>query len=394
MAEFELPILGPPPPPPAAVAVVDRGYENVRVVETGKAITVWYENRRFFNALDGLAEVLAIVAPLATPDASLNLIPLRDDQPLLELETTPRAVMGAATKGGRLEARILPPRNPPFDPLAPTANRADMTLQPALRFDQLSYSYLARADIAAPIGNGLRGVARLQAPVYPQFGFDPPTLALRSSGWMAPDVPAVFQVGTSANRAHLAGEVAYQVLGGYGFLKVKGALVQDAFPEFVAKAEARVPIWDLTLAGGWGQWPLGDWGPFFSVRRRFDRTMVEATVTKTHYGTQFRGTLGINLGFDPKPAPGTLRILPIGYYQMSYYATAYSAADPIQPDPEVDDFQDRLTPAFLEAHLSSLPWPEGSRDAPATPMPPVPSAPEVSSPPGPEGPGPRARTAH
>jgi hypothetical protein len=356
------------------VALVTEGYENVRVVETASSISVWCENRKYFDSLDALAEVLAIVSPLATTDASVFLIPLRNDQPILEVQTTPGAVRRAVSGRTRLEAKVLPPRNPPFEPLSSTANKADVALQPALRFDQTSYSYLARADVSAPIGSGLRGVARLQAPVYPQFGFDPPTLALRSSGWMAPDIPAVFQVGTSANRAHLAGEVGYQALGGYAFAKLKGALVQDAFPEFVAKAEARIPVWDLTIAGGWGQWPLGDWGPFFSVRRRFHRTMVEATVTKTHYGTQFRGTFGINLGFDPKPAPSTLRVLPIGYYQMSYYATAYSAADPVQPDPEVDEFLDRLTPAYVEAHLDALPWPADFRAITATPS--LPAVPE------------------
>ncbi len=359
MAFLALP-LEPPPAPAIATRLVDLGYENVRVVEASDSVTVWFENRRHPTQLEGIAEVLVAASPLATPDAHIRLVPLRDDIPLLTVETTPLAVGAALHARVPLAARITGPSAPPDDPLNPAFNRSDVALQPAFRFDQSTYALLARAEGYTPVGTGLRLMGRVQGAVYPTLSIDPPRLAFRSSGWMAPDFPAVFQIGSDEGKAHVAGEVGYQAFGGLGFLKVKGGLVQDRFPEFVAKAEARVPWLDLTLGGGWGQWPLGDWGPFVTLRRTFPRSLLELGAYKTHFGTHFRATFGIDLGPNPRPAPSSLRVLPIGYWQMSYLATAYPGADALQPDPDVDEFQDRLTPAYVEAHLGALPWPEGA----------------------------------
>ncbi|MBM3271211.1 MAG: hypothetical protein FJZ01_26560 [Candidatus Sericytochromatia bacterium] len=143
--------------------------------------------------------------------------------------------------------------------------------------------------------------------------------------------------------------------------------MQDALPEVVAKAEARVPVWDFHIGGGYGHWPAGDWGPFFSVRRNFPRSLVEASVFKTSFGTQFRATLGMDFGPNPRPAPAAIRFVPIGLWQLTYLATAYAAADELSPDPDIDDFLQRLTPAYVAAHLDRLPWPADIPPAPPAP---------------------------
>ncbi len=359
-----IPVFGPPPPPPAAVRLVELGYENVRVIETSKSLAVWYENRRHVYPLAALAEVLAAVSPGATGDAELRVVPLRDDMPLVEITTTPADVTTAIESRSRLTAVISRGTAPPIDPLNSAGNRLDVSLQPNIRFTQVDYAYLARSEFASQLGPGLRVLGRVQAAIYPTLGWDPFFAALRSSGWMAQDVPAVFQIGIDRGKAHLAGEVAYQAFGGLGFLRLKGGLVQDSYPEFVAKAEARIPVWDLQVGGGWASWPVGDYGPFFSVKRHYSRSLVEASAFRTNFGTQFRLTFGMDLGPDPRPAPSSIRFVPIGLWQITYLATAYAAADELRPDPDIDDFQQRLTPAYVETHLDRLPWPAGSLQAP------------------------------
>ncbi|MBM3270236.1 MAG: hypothetical protein FJZ01_21590, partial [Candidatus Sericytochromatia bacterium] len=214
MAFLAFPVLGPPPPPPAAVRLADLGYESVRVIETSRSVAVWYENRRQVYPLAALAEVLAVVSRIATPDAELRVVPLRDDQPLVEVSTTPAAVVRAIESGTKLQARVGAGVRPAIDPINPAREHMDVSLQPNIRFNQQEYAYFARSDLAAQVGPGLRALGRIQASVYPTLGWDPGFVALRSSGWMAPDVPAVFQLGLDSGKAHLAGEVAYQILGG------------------------------------------------------------------------------------------------------------------------------------------------------------------------------------
>lgn len=354
-----------------ALALRDLGYENLRYQAASSSITIWYENRRRPGQLAALAEVMATVAPMAPPDTTICLVPLRDDQPILSVRTTAASIIAARSSSTPLSASVAGPEPLPVDAallrmgsslavaeaLGSTFNNSDLTLQPAWRFNQTTFSLLARADASIPLSSGLRILARTQVPFWPTLGFDPPVGVLRSSGWMTTDVPAVFQLGFDGPKALIAGEIGYQVLRGLGFLKLRGGFLQDAFPELIAKAEASVPQWDLTLGAGYGTYLLGDWGPFFSLTRTFPRSRVALLVSRTNYGTQFRGTFTIDLGPDPRPAPAPARILPGGVFTTSYYATAYDGGKEISPEPDINDFLDRLTPAYVEAHLDDLPWP-------------------------------------
>lgn len=346
------------PPPAIIVRLGEVGYENLRLLEASDSCTVWYENRRHFSQLAAMAEVLAIVAPLATPDATLAVVPLREDQPMLRLLTRPEAVTVALKSRTPLAAEVVAAPNAPSDAFNTTALRTDLAIQPSLRFDQETYAYLARASWQSGVTRGISMIGRIQAPFYPAFAFDSPRVALRASGWLWPEIPGVFQLGWDKARPHVAGEIGYLPFGGVLGLKLNGGFVQGQFPQLVGKAELRLPWWDLIIGGGGGQWLLGDGGPFVMVSRTFPRSVVEVAAFRTQYGTQFRATFGIDLGYDPRPAPGVLRVLPIGFWQFRYFASAYTAAAPIEPEPSVDDFVDRLTPAYVSTHLDKLPWPD------------------------------------
>lgn len=356
------PLAAPPPPPSAAQALVELGYENVRARASSESLTVWYENRRRPTQLEALADVLTAVAMTATGDPEVRVIPLREDQPLLLLTTRPGAIARARVAGGWLEASVRREApDPPPDPLAPTFNHSDVALQPAIRFDQSSYALLARADACTPLGPGVSLLGRLQGAVYPQPGLDPPRAAFRSSGWMAPDVPAVFQIAFDGPQPQLQGEVAWELFRGLGFLKLRGGMAQDRFPELVARAEAHLPWWDLALSGGWGTYPAGDSGPFAVLTRTYSRTRLDFGAFGSEYGTKFQATIQIDLGPNPRPAPSALRLIPVGPWKFTYRATAYAGSETLQPAPDVDEFLDRLTPAYVEAHLDRLPWPEALR---------------------------------
>ncbi len=358
--------------------LVDLGYENIRAVTSAQQVRVWYENRRRPDPMAALAEVLAAVAPLAPPDATVSVIPLSDDQPLLDVETTAAAILRAEGQlvtpaasatlepgepapgtGHRepLVATIGPPIMPPRRALASTAETTDITIQPAYRFNQTSYALLARAYANAPISSGLRVFAQVQAPVYPKLGVDPAIGAIYSSGWLAPDVPAQFDVGFNGSSAQVGGEAAYEIAGGLGMLELRGGLAQNRFPELIATAAANLPWWDLSLAGGWGTYELGDFGPFATLTRTFPRSAFQVGAFDSGYGLQFRATFSIDYGPDPRPAPSTFRVIPFGRFQTQYAATAYQAAQRITPGPSVADFLDRMTPAYVRAHLDRLPWP-------------------------------------
>lgn len=341
-----------------AQRLVQLGYENIRVVPSPGAVEVWYENHRRPDPLEALAEVLEAVAQTTPPDATISVVPLSDDQPLLDVRTTAAAVLRAHDQHVPLAATVGGPIAPPPEGrLASTFETTDITLQPAYRFDQTSYALLARAFADAPISSGLRLFLQGQAPFYPKPSFDPLEGALYTSGWMAPDVPAVFDIGFNGNKVQGGGEVAYEIAGGYGELKLRGGLAQDRFPELIATAQANLPWWDLSVAGGWGTYELGDWGPFGTITRTWPRSELQLGAFDSNYGLQFRATFAIDFGPDPRPQPSEFRFIPLGRWQTQYDATAYQAAQTIEPGPSVDDFLDRMTPAYVAAHLDRLPWP-------------------------------------
>ncbi|MBU6429034.1 MAG: hypothetical protein KGR26_08495, partial [Cyanobacteria bacterium REEB65] len=247
---------------------------------------------------------------------------------------------------------------PPDHPLASTAETTDVTLQPGFSFSPTNYAILAVAKADAPISSGLRVFAQLQGSVYPKAAFDSPLGAMYTSGWMAPNLPAVFDVGFNGNAARIGGEVAYEIAGGYGLFKLRGGFAQNRFPELVGTIEANLPWWDLSVGGGWGTYELGDWGPFATLTRTFPRSQFSLGVYDSNFGVQFRGTLAIDFGPDPRPKPAVFRLIPFGPMQQEYDATAYQAAHLIAPGPDVEAFLDRMTPAYVQAHLDHLPWPD------------------------------------
>lgn len=353
------PLSSPPPPPPAAETLVELGYENVRAEESTGSLTVWYENRRRPTQLEALADVLTAVARTATGDTEVRVVPLRENQPLLLVTTRAQAIETALASRSALAATVRRDApSPPPEPLAPTFNRSDVFLQPAFRFDQATYALLARADTYTPVGPGLSLLGRFQASVFPQLGFDPPRGAFRSSGWMAQGVPAVFQIAFDGPQAQLQGEVGYELFRGLGFLKMRGGLAQNRFPELIGRAEAHLPWWDMILAGGWGTYPAGDSGPFAVLSRTYSRTRLDFGAFRGQYGTKFQATINIDLGPNPRPAPSALRLIPIGPWRFTYRATAYAGSEPLQPAPDIDEFLDRMTPAYVESHLDQLPWPD------------------------------------
>ncbi|MBI6546139.1 MAG: hypothetical protein HY692_05055 [Cyanobacteria bacterium NC_groundwater_1444_Ag_S-0.65um_54_12] len=336
------------------------GYENLRLNEASASITVWYENRRRPTQLEAIAEVLTVIVPLTGNNVLVRLVPCMDDQPLLTLVAASSEIAAAVTRRGPLKAQVEPPIAPPSPdtPVSPTWNHVDLTIQPAQRFSQQSYDLLARLELAAPVRAGLRITGRLQAAFLPRQNLEPPRGTLRSVGWLAPGVPAVFNVSLVAGGLQTGGEIGYELARGLGFLKLRGGLAQNRFSELIIKAESHLPWWDCVLSAGWGTYALGDWGPFATFSRTYSRSRIDIGAFRTHYGTQFRATLAIDWGPNPRSQPATLRLIPGGFYQTSYLATAYLAAQTLDPPPDIDGFLDRFTPAYLEVHLDRLPWPK------------------------------------
>ena len=344
-------------PVPVLDALEAQGFENLAIATHPASTTVWFEDRRSLDPVDGMGQILRALDRDTSDLENLTLIVCWRGLP--QLGVTLRLADWHAFRQGRTDAGPfarslsfdLRPPAPPA-PRNATAGRVDWQIVPGYYYSDRFEAFLNQ-DITVQGGPGWEGLARLRVGLVPDLSLKPWSAALRRrtfpsggqtlamlGGWTSP-----LGTGVSAEWAGLLDE-------GNLLWSLTGGAWTDRNPALVGQLEWRMPWQDAFLRGGGGRYPAGDLTAFVEAGRLFPRSLLAVGVFRSETATQFRASIATYLGGEQRPDPGPLRVEPGGWFGADYRATAPGIGSWPGPVPDALGPWTRMNPARIRRLVS------------------------------------------
>lgn len=336
---------------PVLDALQTRGFENLAIATGTTSTTIWYEDRRSLDPVDGLGVVLRTLPAPDTEAVTLVCCFRGEAQMALQIRWSDWMAFrdgrqDARTFAGGLSFDLNPPPMPPA-PAQAIPGRLDWQIVPGYFYSDRFESFLNQ-DFTAQAGSGWEGLARLRLGLVPDVSLSPWSAAFRRrlfpypgqtlaglGGWSAP-----LGTGLSAEWGGLLDE-------GTWLWSVTGGAWTGRLPALVGTLEYRLPWLDAFLRGGGGRYPAGDLTGFVEMGRLFPRSQLSIGAFRSEAGTQFRASITTYLGGDSRPDPGPLRLEPGGWFSADYRATFPALGSWPGPVPDALGPWNRLNPARI-----------------------------------------------
>ncbi len=336
------------------------GYENL-ALESGEGWKrIFFENKRSFLEIEALREVLRALA--GPPEEIVTLVVQNKKIAILALRFRQGDLFDF--REGRLSSEAFAEKlefpEPSTVPATSDSSlfRTDLTFtpQPALVLGKFFFfgNYEARS-LWAP---GLSSFVRLQTA---SEGFYPTVISHATLGyqnrWKDFSFAALFgRMGYDDYLTLLNGwdtEAEYRLFEGQLRLKAEWGQRDGELPQRLYSLNWHHPQ-DIALSGGYGYFPRGDRGFFVKAGRQFSRSQLELEAAQTRLGSMFRVGLGINPWPGLFPKPSFLRVYAPGWFTSEYRAGGKTAGVTFWPRADSDELFERLSPAYLRAHLPEL----------------------------------------
>lgn len=333
------------------------GFENLAIEDGEEALTIWYENRRFFLEIEAMGRVLAEASRDLESTQSIAVVPQRDRIPLMLLRIQVgdlREFLAGTMTPDVFRQRLTieaPPARRPEHRINSSLYRTDLDLTPGYFFS-VEFKGWVNGTVRTPIADGLAATARGRYYLVP-WGETGVTFAqLQGHGWLRPGVMGSWVAGRWSDSNYGAhGEIASQLDDGNWVWRLSGG-AGTVMPVLAATSiERRLHPLDVVLASGVGLFQGGDRAVFARFIRWFPRSTVEGSVWRSDLGIQLRMGLSIYLGPTPLPVPSTLRIFAPGLFMTDYRASSPPSATMPFPEADVDRIWQRLTPSYVRAHV-------------------------------------------
>ena len=345
---------------PATSALTERlvadGFENVAVQVRRDRTFVWFEDRRYLDAIDGLGKVAREIA--ASPFiGSVELVPLHEQLPVLGIEIPAEDLrqflnkrQSARAFASQLGFELAPP-DPPSGVANSSTWHSDLALTPGYAFSVHLYGYV-NPTLHTQLGPGWQAQGRLQLQFYPQGEISPDFLLLGGHRSVAPGIDGAWLMGRWDDQ-HYGGvaELAGLLGGGDWQWHLQAGLVTDSDASAIASMDYHFPWLDTFTRFGAGFYPAGDRCAFVTFGRLFPRSEVEAGYYRSDFGNQLRATITTYLGPDVRPIPGPLRFEGLGSFSADYRASAPKGGTSFWPEPDAGEAWTRLTPDNIRRHL-------------------------------------------
>ena len=333
------------------------GFENLAVEDGEEALTIWYENRRFFLEIEAMGRVLAEASRDLEATQSIAVVPQRDRIPLMLLRMQVgdlREFLAGTMTPDVFRHRLTieaPPDRRPEHRVNSSLYRTDLDLTPGYFFS-VEFKGWVNGTVRTPLADGLSATARGRYYLAP-WGETGITFAqLQGHGWLRPGVLGSWVAGRWSGSSYGAhGEIASQLDDGNWVWRLSGG-AGTGMPVLAATSiERRFHPLDVVLASGVGLFQGGDRAVFARFIRWFPRSAIEGSVWRSDLGTQLRMGLSIYLGQNPLPMPSTLRVFAPGLFMTDYRASSPPSATMPFPEADVDRIWQRLTPSYIRAHV-------------------------------------------
>jgi hypothetical protein len=340
-----------------------QGYENLALVFDPAGKTLFFENRRFFLEIEALREVLRGLKDASSAEKILTVVVQNKKVPILTLRFRQGDLIDF--QEGRLSpadfAEKLTFPEPPALPATsnPSLFKTDLVFTPEPALVQGKFFLFGNYDALNQWAPGLSTFARLQTSTE---GYFPTVISHATIGyqnrWKGFGFAGVAgRMGYDGYLTLLNGwdtEFAYWLFDGRVRLKAELGQRETELPQRLFSLNTWLFPLDLGLSGGYGYFPAGDCGPFVKAVRQFSRSQLELEAARTRLGTMFRVGLGINLWPGLFPVPKAVRLFAPGWLTTEYRAGGKIAGMTFWPRADTDDLFERLSPAYLRAHLSEL----------------------------------------
>ena len=344
-------------------ALEARGFENLAIATSTASTTIWFEDRRSLDPVDGLGQVLRTLIAPDSETVTLVCCFRGESQVALQVRWSDWMAFQTGHLDSPTFARGLafdmnPPPLPP-EPVHATPGRLDWQIVPGYFYSDRFEAFLNQ-DLTVQAGSGWEGLARLRLGLIPDVTLAPWSAAIRRRVFSTPGQTLAWLGGWSAPLGTgLSGEWGGLLDEGTWLWSITGGAWAGRWPALVGTLEYRLPWLDAFLRGGGGRYPAGDLTGFVEVGRLFPRSQLSLGAFQSDVGTQFRASITTYLGGESRPDPGSLRIEPGGWFSADYRATFPALGSWPGPLPDALGPWSRLNPARIRRRVEH--WRPDSR---------------------------------